>query len=59
MSTMLSHKQFKVDNVNDRESVKPAFTFKISNTLILLEEGLINDQFEVIKWDGQDREFTP
>lgn len=45
-------------NVNDRESFIPASTFKIPNTLIILEEGLIKDQFEVIKWDGKEREYA-
>jgi beta-lactamase class D len=45
-------------NVNDQESFIPASTFKIPNTLIILEEGLIKDQFEVIKWDGKEREYT-
>lgn len=44
-------------NVNDKESFIPASTFKIPNTLIILEEGLIKDQSEVIKWDGKEREY--
>jgi len=31
----------------------PASTFKIPNTLIVLEEKIINDTSQVIKWDGQ------
>jgi len=30
----------------------PASTFKIPNSLIFLEEGLIKDTLQVIKWDG-------
>ena len=45
-------------NVNDKETFIPASTFKIPNTLIILEEGLIKDQFGVIKWDGKEREYT-
>lgn len=45
-------------NINDKESFIPASTFKIPNTLIMLEEGLIKDQFEVIKWDGKEREYA-
>ncbi|MFA3792922.1 penicillin-binding transpeptidase domain-containing protein [Aliiglaciecola sp. SL4] len=45
-------------NVDDTESFVPASTFKIPNTLIFLEEGLIKDQFEVIKWDGKEREYA-
>lgn len=46
-------------NVNDQESFIPASTFKIPNTLIILEEGIIKDPFEVIKWDGKEREYAP
>ncbi|PHS68546.1 MAG: class D beta-lactamase [Methylophaga sp.] len=37
----------------------PASTFKIPNTLIALEEGVIKDQFELINWDGIEREYSP
>lgn len=33
----------------------PASTFKILNSLIALEEGVIKDEKQVIKWDGKDR----
>jgi len=46
-------------NVNDKESFIPASTFKIPNTLIILEEGLIKDQHEIIKWDGKERGYIP
>ena len=46
-------------NVNSQESFVPASTFKIPNTLVILEEGLIKDQFEVIEWDGKEREYGP
>lgn len=46
-------------NVNDNERFIPASTFKILNTLIILEEGLIQDQSETIQWDGQEREYAP
>lgn len=46
-------------NVTDKENFIPASTFKIPNTLIILEEGLIKDQFSVIKWDGKKREYAP
>jgi len=45
-------------NINDKEAFIPASTFKIANTLIILEEGLIKDQSEVIKWDGKEREYA-
>ena len=37
------------------ERILPASTFKIPNTLIALEEGVIVDGKEIIKWDGKDR----
>lgn len=46
-------------NVNNKESFIPASTFKIPNTLIILEEELIKDPAEVIVWDGVEREYTP
>lgn len=46
-------------NVADNESFIPASTFKIPNTLIILEEGLIKDQREIIKWDGKERTYAP
>ena len=36
------------------ESFVPASTFKILNTLIALEEGVISEK-DVIKWDGKDK----
>ncbi|GAK48984.1 beta-lactamase [Candidatus Moduliflexus flocculans] len=37
------------------ERFLPASTFKIPNTLIALEEGIIADEKEIIAWDGQDK----
>jgi beta-lactamase class D len=37
----------------------PASTFKIINTLIALEERVIKDENEVLKWDGIQREISP
>lgn len=45
-------------NVNDKERFVPASTFKIPNTLIMLEEGLIKDQSDIIKWDGVERAYS-
>lgn len=45
-------------NVDDSENFIPASTFKIPNTLIFLEEGLISNQSDVIKWDGKEREYA-
>ncbi len=46
-------------NINAKEKFVPASTFKIPNTLIILEEDLIKDQQATIKWDGQRREHSP
>jgi beta-lactamase class D len=35
----------------------PASTFKIFNSLVALETGVIKDENEVIKWDGVKRKF--
>jgi len=37
----------------------PASTFKIPNTLISLEEKIINDEYETIQWDGKIRDYEP
>jgi beta-lactamase class D len=46
---------------NDRAGKRylPASTFKIPNTLISLEEGVIKDDKEIIKWDGLDKGYKP
>jgi len=47
---------------NEQRAVKsyiPASTFKIINTLIALEEKVIKDENEIIKWDGKVRSYTP
>ncbi len=36
----------------------PASTFKIPNTLIALEESVIKDAKEILKWDGKEREYS-
>ncbi|MBQ4863044.1 class D beta-lactamase [Pseudoalteromonas sp. MMG013] len=46
-------------NIDSNASFVPASTFKIPNTLIILEEGLIKDTSEVITWDGIVREYAP
>jgi beta-lactamase class D len=46
-------------NLDEKESFVPASTFKIPNTLIILEEGLLKDQFDKITWDGVEREYAP
>ncbi len=38
-----------------RERLTPASTFKIANSIIALEMGTVEDQFESMAWDGQER----
>ncbi|WP_432712947.1 class D beta-lactamase [Pedobacter sp.] len=38
------------------QAFTPASTFKICNTLISLDSKVINDEQEVIKWDGKERQ---
>lgn len=42
-----------------KQSFLPASTFKIVNTLIALEERVIQDENEIIKWDGIDKGYAP
>ncbi len=37
--------------------LSPASTFKIANSMIAIEEGVLKDQYEMIKWDGEKRFF--
>lgn len=49
-------KQYIVsDKAEFLKQTSPASTFKIPNSLIALELGVIKDENEVIKWDGQKR----
>ncbi|MFL0797380.1 MAG: class D beta-lactamase [Cellvibrionaceae bacterium] len=46
-------------NIDNTERFVPASTFKILNTLIFLEEGLVKDEHESIPWDGVERSYSP
>jgi beta-lactamase class D len=51
--------QFTIyDSATYRKRFTPASTFKIVNSLIGLETGIISDEKMVIKWDGVARERT-
>lgn len=46
---------------NEQRAIKryiPASTFKIINTLIALEEKVIKNENEIIKWDGKVRSYS-
>lgn len=46
-------------NVDAQARFVPASTFKIPNTLIILEEGLLKNQNQPITWDGVERNYAP
>ena len=43
------------DAARAERSFRPASTFKILNSLIALEEGAVEDEHDVIEWDGVER----
>lgn len=43
------------DKEDSNKQTLPASTFKIPNSLIILEEGAVRDENEVLKWDGVKR----
>ncbi len=55
VSSLNSEKGYTHNPDRAEERFLPASTFKIPNTLIALQEGVISDENEMIKWDGQDK----
>ncbi len=51
-----SAKQISFGTRND-ERENPCSTFKILNSMIALDSGVINDENETIKWDGVARQY--
>ena len=43
------------DSLDANKATLPASTFKVINSCIALEEGIIKDEHEIIKWDGKKR----
>lgn len=54
-----NNKWFYTDEKEADKATVPASTFKIINSLIALEEGVIKDEKEVLKWDGIQRDISP
>ncbi|MGA9639382.1 penicillin-binding transpeptidase domain-containing protein [Flavobacterium sp.] len=48
-------KWFFTDSIDANRATLPASTFKIINSLIAIEEKVIQDENEVLKWDGIKR----
>jgi beta-lactamase class D len=60
--TIYDYKKAKWIYSDEKEAGRatvPASTFKIINSLIALEEGVIKDENEVFKWDGVQRQISP
>lgn len=50
---------YQYSNLAQDGSFLPASTFKIPNTLIAVEEGVISEAGDAIKWDGVERSYAP
>ncbi len=59
LSSLKDNKEYISNNSRAIKRYIPASTFKIPNTLIALEEMVIKDQYEIIKWDGIKRFYEP
>jgi len=59
LSSLKDNKEYISNNSRAIKRYIPASTFKIPNTLIALEERVIKDQYEIIKWDGIKRFYEP
>jgi len=55
ISSLQGNKEYIYNNSRAIKRYIPASTFKIPNTLIALEERVIQDEYEIIKWDGKKR----
>lgn len=53
------HKKEYISNDFERsqQGFLPASTFKVPNSMILLETGVIEDENTILKWDGKKRAF--
>ncbi len=59
ISALDSKTEFVYDKERAGKRFLPASTFKIPNTLIALEENAIDNEMEIIKWDGKDKGWSP
>ncbi|PKL40637.1 MAG: class D beta-lactamase [Spirochaetae bacterium HGW-Spirochaetae-1] len=58
IESLQTNKKFVYDEKRAAVRFTPASTFKIVNTLIALQEKAVNDENEIIKWDGRVSEFA-
>jgi beta-lactamase class D len=52
-----THRLMVHDEARSRARYTPASTFKIPHALFALDAGLVRDEFQVIAWDGVQRQF--
>ena len=58
ISSLNSEKSYVYNKQRSIKQYIPASTFKIPNTLIALQEKAIEDEHQLIKWDGKKREYN-
>lgn len=58
ISSLNSNENYIYNNPRAIKRYIPVSTFKIPNTLIALEENVIKDEYEIIKWDGKIRSYN-
>lgn len=58
VSSLRGGQTFVYNDSRAHQRFSPASTFKIPNTLISLEEQVISDKDDVLKWDGQIHEIS-
>jgi len=52
-----SNRTLVFDRKRAQMRFSPASTFKIFNAMVALETGAVKDEYEVIRWDGVERQF--
>lgn len=57
IESLKTNKTYIYNDKRSKDRFLPASTFKIVNTLIALQEKVIQDENEVIKWDGRDKGY--
>ncbi|WP_066498166.1 class D beta-lactamase [Abyssisolibacter fermentans] len=55
ISSLNTGKEYIYNLERSEQRFLPASTFKVLNTLIALQENIVADEYDIIKWDGQDK----
>ncbi len=58
ISSLDSRTEYIHNKARSEKRFLPASTFKIPNTLIALDEGVIANEMEIFKWDGKDKGWS-